>query len=199
MLLEYYGKKERKKKGFPFWGGGQGSWARNRTSATVLPLGEGDNGECCFCGNLQASWQPVQPLGKSMWKWSLCPPLLWEGAILMGNVWRQSSSQAQLGTRRISTHWGCRKKMGPAPRKRLGTDAAEQALFLHTRDCLCTLPARSCEWKINNSMSCRRRNNATLHQTGPRFPVSLESVLHKALPFGLYILLMCMHIYGTKG
>lgn len=77
--------------------------------------------------------------------------------------------------------------MGPAPRKRLGTDAAEQALFLHTRDCLCTLPARSCEWKINNSMSCRRRNNATLHQTGPRFPVSLESVLHKALPFGLYI------------
>jgi len=88
---------------------------------------------------------------------------------------------------------------GPPQRKRLETDAAERALFLHTRNCLCSLTARSCKWKINNSMSSRRRNNATLHQTGPCFTVSLESIPHErtALPFGLYILLMWMHIYGA--
>lgn len=91
------------------------------------------------------------------------------------------------------------ERWGPPQSKRLETDAAERALCLHTRNCLCSLTARSCKWKINNSMSCRRRNNATLHQTGPCFTVSLDSIPHErtALPFGLYILLMWMHIYGA--
>lgn len=65
---------------------------------------------------------------------------------------------------------------------------------MHTRNCLCSLTARSCKWKINNSMSCWRGNNATLQQAGPCFTVSLESVPHgrTALPFGLYLLLMWM-------
>lgn len=134
---------------------------------------------------------------------------------VMANSQRQCSSTQKLGRQLSQTQpqlsldlpklpaassLTLNKKDGVHPRGSAQRQMLLNGLFfLHTRNCLCSLTARSCKWKINNSMSCRRRNNATLHQTGPCFTVSLESVLHErtALPFGLYILLMWMHIYGV--
>lgn len=223
MLLEFCGKRERNER-LPFLGSRVAEQTTVRKSANVLPLGIGDNGECCFCGNLQPVWKSVctatgiytGQISVELISSSSSALVRNDPGLLMASLWRQSSSLHRLGRQCCQTQARLSQDLSMPPpttfadseerwdlplRKRLEADAAEWALFLHTRNCLCSLTARSCKQKINNSKSCRRRNNATLHQTGPCFAVSSESVLHKrtGLPFGLYILLMWLHIYCTMG